>query len=48
MKNINELNSSNNKSSNKGGNHNNYSQIYILDSNNKNNPKIINEENIKI
>ena len=46
MKNINELNSSNNKSSNKGGNHNNYSQIYILDSNNKNNPKIINEENI--
>ena len=43
VKNINELNSSNNKSSNKGGN---YSQIYILDSNNKNNTKIINEENI--
>ena len=44
IKNINELNSSNNKSSNKGGNHN-YSQIYILDSNNKNNAKIVNEEN---
>ena len=43
VKNINELNSSNNKSSNKGGN---YSQIYILDSNNKNNAKIVNEENI--
>ena len=44
IKNINKLNSSNNKSSNKGGNHN-YSQIYILDSNNKNNAKIVNEEN---
>ena len=42
--NINDLNSSNNKSSNKGGH--NCSQIYILDSNNKNNNKIINEENI--
>ena len=49
IKNINELNSSNNKSSNKqGGGGHNYSQIYILDSNNKNNTKIVNsnEENI--
>ena len=36
--NINDLNSSNNKSSNKGGH--NCSQIYILDSNNKNNKSI--------
>ena len=46
MKNINELNSSNNKSSNKASSGHNYSQIYILDSNNKNNTKIVNEENI--
>ena len=48
IKNINELNSSNNKNPNKpGGGGHNYSQIYILDSNNKNtNTKIVNEENI--
>ena len=48
IKNINELNSSNNKNSTKtGGGGHNYSQIYILDSNNKSsNTKIANEENI--